>query len=297
MIHRTAIVHPEAELAPGVEIGAYSVIGKGVSIGAETKIASHVVIQENTMIGPGTRIYPHAIIGTDPQDTKYKGEPTYVEIGGDCIIREYVTINRASTEGGVTRVGEGSFLMTGVHIAHECEVGNKVTMANLATLGGHCKVGDFAVFGGKSVAHQFVRVGKLAMIGGTSGLMKDVPPFMMAFGQAPAKIVNINLVGLKRNGYSTEDRKNLRRCYYLLYRNGLSLQEALKAIEEEFDDGPPIELVQFFRESTIGTCRPVGRTTWVDANVNGDDILEAAEKASENDDDHYDELTTSLPAT
>ncbi|MEP0813788.1 MAG: acyl-ACP--UDP-N-acetylglucosamine O-acyltransferase [bacterium] len=295
LIHRTAIVHPEAEIAPGVEVGAYSVIGRGCSIGAETKIDSHVVIQENTTIGNGCRIYSHAVIGTDPQDLKYKGQPTFCEIGDGTLIREFVTINRGSTEGSVTRVGSNAMLMTSVHIAHDCQIGDRVIMANLATLGGHCQIGEGSVIGGKAVAHQFVRVGKYAMVGGTSGLMQDVPPFMMAFGQAPAKIVNINAVGIMRNGYSKEDRANLRRCFHLLYRNGNSLAEALEKIEEEFKSGAPLELVQFFRESKRGTCRPVGRNTWVDSRLNNDAQPQEFREAEE--DEFFDELTASLPAT
>ena len=289
LIHRTAIVHPEAELAPGVEVGAYSIIGRGVSIGAETKIGSHAVIQENTTVGARCRIYAHAVLGTDPQDAKYKGQPTFCEIGEDSIIREFVTINRGSLEGNVTHIGKGVMLMTGSHIAHDCQIGDRVIMANVATLGGHCQIGEGAIVGGKAVAHQFVRVGRFAMIGGTSGLMQDVPPFMMAFGQAPAKIVNINAVGLKRNGYTTEDRTNLRRCFHLLYRNGHSLQEALSIIEEEFKDGPAAELAHFFRESKRGTCRPVGRVTWVESQITG--------RSENEDDEFYDELTASLPVT
>jgi UDP-N-acetylglucosamine acyltransferase len=291
LIHKTAIVHPDAELAPGVEIGAYSIIGKNVRIGTETKIGSHVVVEENTEIGSGVKISPHAVIGGDPQDLKWKGQNTYCAIGDDTVIREFVTIHRGSVEGNVTRVGGKCFLMSNVHIAHDCQIGSDVTMANLATLGGHCRVDDGAVLGGMCVAHQFVHIGKYAMIGGTAGLMQDVPPFMMAFGTAPAKIVNINHIGIRRAGYSREDRANLRFCFRLLYRNGLSFKEALDKIDSEFEDGPPVELVKFFRESRRGTCKPVSRVTYMEA------VVHEGERFRTGQSGFYDELTTSLPAT
>lgn len=290
LIHRTAVVHPDAEIAPGVEIGAYSIIGKKVRVGAETIISSHVTIGENTEIGARCRISSHAVIGSEPQDLRYKGQETFCSVGEGTQLREFVTINRGSKEGSTTRVGKDCMLMTGVHIAHDCQIGDRVVMANLATLGGHCHVGDGAIFGGQSVAHQFVRVGKIAMIGGTSGLMQDVPPFMMAFGHAPAKIVNINHVGIKRAGFTNDDRAELRECYRLLYRNGFNLSDALEKIESDYTHWWALELVNFFRESTRGTCRPVGRVTWIESQVKEHD-------QSEGGTDFFDELTTSLPAT
>jgi len=290
-IHKTAVVHPDAELAPDVEVGAYSIIGKDVRIDEGTKIGSHVVIEQNTDVGPGCRICSHAVIGTDPQDLAYKGQPTFCEIGEGTMIREFVTINRGSKEGSVTKIGKNVLLMTSVHVAHDCIIEDNVIMANLATLAGHCRIGEGAVFGGQGIAHQFVRVGKLAMIGGTSGLMQDVPPFMMAFGHAPAKIVNINQVGIKRAGYSREDRQSIRYCFRLLYRNGLVLSDALDRIESEFEDGPAIELAKFFRESKRGTCRPIGRVTYVESQVTN------GERRAGNGEGIYEELTTSLPVT
>jgi UDP-N-acetylglucosamine acyltransferase len=291
LIHRTAIVHPSVEMAPGVEVGAYAVIGKNVKLGAETKIGSHVVIEANTEIAAGCKIYSHALIGDDPQDQKWKDQPTHCTIGEGTTIREFVTIDRGSVEGNVTRIGKHCFLMGYVHVAHDCQVGDKVIMANLATLAGHCRVDEGAVLGGMCVAHQFVHIGKYAMIGGTTGMMQDVPPFMMAFGHAPAKIVNINAVGLKRAGYSREDRANLRYCFRLLYRNGLGMREALNKIESEFKVGPPVELVKFFRESKRGTCRPVGRVTYMES------VIHEGDRVRSGQDEFYDELTTSLPAT
>jgi len=284
LIHRTAIVHPEAHLEPGVEIGAYSIIGKGSLIESDTRIGSHVVIGENVTIGPGCEIHSHCVIGSDPQDLKYDGAPSFVEIGEGCKIREFVTINRGSGKGSVTRVGARTLLMTGVHIAHDCQIGKEVIMANLATLGGHCIVEDNAVMGGFSVAHQFVRVGQLAMVGGTSGLMQDAPPYMMVFGPAPARVININHIGLKRKGIPPEIRMHLRQAFHFLYRQGLTIEDALRKIEEEIPQSEPIQnLIRFYRSSQRGICRATLAVT-----------EPQEEKFRE---DYFDEFTTSIPAT
>jgi len=285
LIHRTAIVHPEARLEPGGEIGAYSVIGRNVFIGADSVVGSHVVIAENTTIGAGCRIASHAVIGTDPQDLKYNGEPSYVEIGEGVDIREFVTINRGSKKGSVTRVGDKTLLMTGAHIAHDCQVGKGVIMANLATLGGHCKVEDYAVLGGMAVVHQFVRIGKIAMVGGTSGLMQDAPPFMMVFGPAPARVVNVNNIGLNRHGVAPEVRLHLRQAFHILYRQNLTVSGAIAKIEETL---PPSEelnyLLAFYRSSERGICR---------AKLE----VAAAPEAEAEPREFPDEFTTSIPAT
>jgi len=284
LIHRAAIVHPEARLEPGVEIDAYSVIDQGAVIEADTHIGSHVVIGKNVRIGRGCEVYSHAVIGSDPQDLKYDGVDSFVEIGEACRIREFVTVNRGSKPGSVTRVGDRTLLMTGAHIAHDCQIGADVIMANLATLGGHCAVEDHAVLGGMAVAHQFVRVGKMAMVGGTSGLMQDAPPFMMVFGHAPARVVNVNHVGLKRNGVPPEVRLHLRQAFHILYRQNLPIDRALAKIEEEL---PPSEelsyLVAFYRSSERGICRA---------------SLEVSEaEKEEGREEFFDDLTTSIPAT
>ncbi len=284
LIHRTAIVHPESHLESGVEIGAYSVIGRGCVIEQDTYVGSHVLIGENVRVGPRCKIYSHTVIGSDPQDLKYDGSLSFVEIGEDCRIREFVTVNRGSKKGSITRVGASTLLMTGVHIAHDCQIGNHVIMANLATLGGHCVVEDYAVMGGMAVAHQFVRIGRMAMVGGTSGLMQDAPPFMMVFGPAPARVININHVGLKRNGVPPETRMHLRQAFHFLYRSGLSVEQALRRIEEDI---PPSEhvsyLVEFYRSSRRGICR---------ATL----AVSEAEKETERP-EFFDEFTTSIPAT
>jgi UDP-N-acetylglucosamine acyltransferase len=286
LIHRTAIVHPEARLEPGVEVGAYSVIGKNVTIEAGTKIGSHVVIDSNSRIGPDCKVFSHAVIGSDPQDLKYRGAESWVEIGAGTIIREFVTINRGSKEGAVTRVGNGTLLMTGVHVAHDCQVGNNVIMVNLATLGGFCEVEDCAVIGGLAVAHQFVRVGKMTMVGGTAGLLQDAPPYMMVFGTAPARVVNINTVGLRRNGVSSEVRAHLRHAFKVLYRSGLTTNQALEEIERTIPPGEEVRhLLEFFRNSSRGTCTAVRPIAVGDSS------------APSVGNPFYDELTAGIPAT
>ncbi|MCH7472677.1 acyl-ACP--UDP-N-acetylglucosamine O-acyltransferase, partial [bacterium] len=199
-IHATAMVHPDARLGPDVSVGAYAIIGPGVAVGRGTAIESHAVIDQNTRIGEDCHIYSHAVIGSDSQDLKYAGEPTYLEVGDRTVLREYVTLNRGSREGSVTRVGSDCMLMTGVHIAHDCQLGDHVVMANLATLAGHITVGDGVVIGGLAAFHQFLRVGQLAMVGGTAGVMQDVPPYCMVQGAPPATVRALNLVGLARAG-------------------------------------------------------------------------------------------------
>lgn len=284
LIHRTAIVHPEARVDTGCEIGAYAIIGRNVSIGADTLIGSHVIIGENTTIGPGCKVYAHAVIGTDPQDLKFNGETSYVEIGQGVHVREFVTINRGSKKGAVTRIGDNTMLMTGVHIAHDCQVGKHVIMANLATLAGHCKIEDYAVLGGMAVVHQFVRVGKIAMVGGTSGLIQDAPPFMMVFGTAPARVVNVNNIGLKRRGVTPEVRLALRQAFHILYRQSLSTKDAIAKIEDTIPASDEMAyLLNFYRSSERGICRAK---------------LSVAEGAVEGEGgDYFDELTTSIPAT
>ncbi len=188
MIHRTAVIDPEAHLAPGVRVGPYCVIGPGVYIGEGCELGSHVVIECNTRVGANCRVHSHVVLGGDPQDTSYRGEPTFCEIGENNVIREFVTINRGCHGEKVTRLGHNCLLMAGVHMAHDSQVGNHVTMANLATLAGHVEIGDRAVIGGLAAFHQFVRVGRLAMVGGTAGVMQDVPPYCMVQGSPPATV-------------------------------------------------------------------------------------------------------------
>ena len=216
-IHPTAIVAPGAELAETVSIGPYCVIGSDVRLGERVELLSHVVVEGRTSVGEGTRIFPFASIGHQPQDLKYHGEPSTLEIGSNNQIREYVTI-QPGTEGGgmLTRVGDNCLFMASAHVAHDCIVGDNVIMANNATLAGHVVVGEYAFLGGLSAVHQFVRIGKHAMVGGMSGVEADIIPFGMVIGNR-AYLSGLNIVGLKRRGFSRDEIHALRNAYRLLF--------------------------------------------------------------------------------
>ncbi len=255
MIHPTAIIEDGAELAADVEVGPYSVIGGRVKIGAGTRLVSHVSVAGHTEIGEGCTIHPFASIGGPPQDIGYKGEETACFIGDRNVIREYVTINRASTKAdGWTRIGNGNFIMAYTHIAHDCQVGNNITMANGASLAGHVHVDDFANLSGFCAFHQFCRIGKYAFVSGLTGVPQDVPPYVIVAGNR-ARPFGLNVVGLERRGFSKEEIAELKRAYRFLFRSSMTLQAALKTIEEQLE-GPHIqELVTFIRSSERGICR------------------------------------------
>ncbi len=255
MIHATAVIEKNAEIAPDVEIGPYSVVEAGVRIGNGTRIGSHVVIQGLTTIGSNCTISPFASIGGPPQDIGYKFEPTQVVIGDNNVIKEYVTINRGTTKGGgVTRVGDNNFIMAYAHIAHDCQVGSSIIMANGATLAGHVEVSDFVIFSGLCAVHQFCRVGKYAFISGLTGIPKDVPPFVIAAGDR-AKLYGLNLVGLERRNFSKDEITKLKRAYRILFRSALPLKTSLKIIRDEFDGENITYLLDFIETSTRGICR------------------------------------------
>ncbi|MEN2994568.1 MAG: acyl-ACP--UDP-N-acetylglucosamine O-acyltransferase [Thermodesulfovibrio sp.] len=255
-IHKTAIVSPKAEIDKEVFIGPYCIIGDNVKIGKGTRLINHVQIEGITEIGENCIIYPFTTIGFPPQDIKYKGEPTGVKIGNNNIIREYVTIHRASVSGdGWTEIGDSNFIMAYVHIAHDCKIGNHVIMANLATLAGHVQVEDFAFIGGLVAVHQFTRIGAYAMIGGFSGVGQDVPPFTMASGPR-AKLYGLNLVGLKRRGFSDETINILKKAYKILFRDKLQLKEAIEKVKKELPQIPEIiHLLEFIEKNKRGICR------------------------------------------
>jgi UDP-N-acetylglucosamine acyltransferase len=245
-IHPTAVVSPNAKLAEDVIIRPFSIIGASVSIGAGTVVGPHTVIDGKTTIGERNQIYPFATIGYPPQDVGYQGEETELIIGNDNIVRENATIHRGTMRGGgVTRLGDRNYIMAYAHIAHDCKIGNYVILANAATLAGHVRIEDHAVIGGLVAIHQFIRIGTHAFIGGKSGLRMDMPPFMLAFG-APAKLYGPNLVGLKRKGFSPAAIQALKKCYRILFRSGLTLQEGIIRAREEVDPLPEVEyLLQF----------------------------------------------------
>jgi len=250
VIHPTAIVHPGARLAQGVEVGPYAVIGEHVEIGAGTTIGSHAVIVGRTRIGSNNRIFHHATLGEAPQDKKYAGEPTRLEIGDDNTIREFCTFNTGTVQDlGVTRMGDKNWIMAYVHVAHDCEIGNGTTLANCTQLAGHVSVGDFAVLGGFSGIHQFCRVGAHAMTGVGSVVLADVPPYVMAMGNT-AQPHGINSEGLKRRGFSSESITGIRRGYKTLYKSGLGLEEAKQALREQVAECPELGLFVDFIEAS-----------------------------------------------
>jgi UDP-N-acetylglucosamine acyltransferase len=255
-IHPTAIIDPTAELGQGVEIGPYSYIGPKCRVGDGSKIGPHAVLQGYTILGANCQVSPGAVLGGFPQDLKFKGEESYVVIGDGTIIRECVTVNRASGEGKETRVGAGCMLMAYSHVAHNCVIGNEVIMANSVQLGGHVEVGDFAFIGGQCAIHQFVRIGKMAIISGFSASRQDIPPFSMADSR-PAIIAGINKVGLKRRGFDLAARTRLKKAFQLLFFSGMNYKQAIETIQAEIESDPAVnELVEFIQSSSRGVYRP-----------------------------------------
>lgn len=233
MIHPTALVHANAKLADGVEVGAYSIIGEHVEIGHGTVIGPHVVINGHTRIGQHNRIFQFCSLGEVPQDKKYAGEPTRLEIGDHNTIREFCTFNLGTAQDvGVTRVGNHNWIMAYVHLAHDCQVGNHTIFANNAQLAGHVEVGDYAILGGFTAVHQFVRIGAHIITGMGSVLLQDVPPYMLVSGN-PSAPHGINSEGLKRRGFSSASVMAIKRAYKTLYKSGLSLVEARNVIEQQ----------------------------------------------------------------
>ncbi len=259
-IHPTAVVHPKAKLADDVMIGPYSVVGEHVEIGRGTRLLAHVYVDGWTRIGERCQFYPYASIGTPPQHLQYKGEPTKVVIGNDNIIREYVTVNRATVQGGgVTMLGSHNIVMAYVHIAHDCNLGDHVLMANAASLAGHITIGDHAIVGGLVGIHQYVRIGGYAMVGGCSALGRDVPPFTRAAGGYNAKLFGLNWVGLRRHGFTMDRIETLKRAYKFLFRSGHPMAEAMKLARDEFCENEDVMYLLKFMEGTKrGVCLSVG---------------------------------------
>jgi len=256
MIHETAIVHPKAEVGENVEIGAYSIVRENVTIGSRTRIGPHVVIDPYVDIGSDCRIFQFAAIGAEPQDLKFSGEKTFVKIGSGNVIREFVTIHRGTAEGsGVTEIGEDNLIMAYSHIAHDCKLGRRIVLSNNATLAGHITIGDYSVIGGLVAIHQFVRVGNFAFIGGKSAVVKDIPPYMIAAGDR-AKLHGLNVVGLKRQGFSNNTLAMLKKAYRLVFRIGLTLNEAIERVAAEVEQVPEVvHLIEFIKSSERGITR------------------------------------------
>lgn len=257
MIHPTAIVHPKAEVDPTAEIGPYAVIDADVIIGAHCVIGPHVYITGRTRIGAHNRFHAGCVIGDAPQDLKYKGEPTRVEIGDHNIFREHVTVHRATDPDGCTVIGSHNFLMQHSHVAHNCRIGNHVIIAGGALLAGHVLVQDRAFISGNCLVHQFTRVGTLAMMQGGSGISKDLPPFTIAVREN--ELGGLNIVGLRRAGVPPEVRMELKRLYRLLFREGLNMSIALELARARFASPEAKLMLDFVAESKRGVCTPAVR--------------------------------------
>ncbi|WP_071455749.1 acyl-ACP--UDP-N-acetylglucosamine O-acyltransferase [Gloeomargarita lithophora] len=250
LAHATAVIHPGAQLHPTVRVGPYAVVGERVKIGAGTTIGAHVVIDGDTEIGAGNQIFPGATIGLEPQDLKYDGSLSRVRIGDNNLIREYVTINRATRAGEETVLGNHNLLMAYVHVAHNCVLENAIVIANSVALAGHVHIESRATIGGMLGVHQFVRIGRLAMVGGMSRIDRDVPPYMLVEGH-PARVRLLNRVGLHRAGLAQgEEGQALKRAFRLLYRSGLTLSQALEQLQPLTDQYETLRhLHQFLIES------------------------------------------------
>jgi UDP-N-acetylglucosamine acyltransferase len=244
MLHRTAIVHPGAELGENVEIGPYCIVGEHVSIGARTILHAHVIVNGWTTIGEDCHLYPFSTVGAASQDRKYIGERAYTRIGDRTVLREYVSIQRATGHDELTAVGDDCHLLAYVHIAHNCILGNGIVMSNLAQLAGHVTVGDAVTIGGQTGVHQFTRIGRHAMLGGMSKCIKDVPPFFLVEGN-PCEPYGLNSVGLRRAGFTVDERNEIKRFYKLLYNPKLNVSQAIEAMKEQVTTDPGREIITF----------------------------------------------------
>jgi len=257
-IHPSAIIEDGAQLGENVSVGPYSIVGSQVKLGDGVRLESHVVVGGDTTVGANTHIFPFASIGLQPQDLKFAGEPSRLEIGFNNVIREHVTMNPGTEGGGLlTRVGNNCLFMVGAHVAHDCQIDDHVILVNNATLAGHVEVGEFAIIGGLSAVHQFVRIGKHAMLGGMSGVENDVIPYGTVTGNR-AHLSGLNLVGLKRRGVDRETIHALRNAYRLLFAQEGTMAERQQDVAEMFKDNEPVmEIIQFIGESSSrAICQP-----------------------------------------
>lgn len=254
-IHPTAIISEKAKISENVEIGPYTVIGHDVEIGENTKVDPHCLIEGNTKIGKNCQIFKGAAVGSIPQDLKYKGEKSFLEIGDNNIIREYVTINVGASENSKTAIGNNNLLMAYSHIAHDCKIGDDCIIANCGTLAGHVLIGDKAVIGGLVAAHQFCRIGELSIIGGCSKVTQDIPPYSLSDGR-PARVYGLNLVGLKRHNISKDVVEDLKRAFKIIFFSKLTFSHAIEKVEKEiFPHREIAHLIEFIKNSERGICR------------------------------------------
>ncbi len=248
-IHPTALVDPTAELGDGVTVGPYSIIGPRVVIGDRVQIGPHVLLERDTTIAEDCSIHKGAVLGTDPQDLKFEGEDARLYIGARTVIREYATLNRGTRARGRTDVGADCLLMAYSHVAHDCEIGDRVVLSNAVNMGGHVCIEDWAIVGGLTAIHQFVRIGTHAFVGGASRVAKDVPPYVRAAG-SPLELHGLNAVGLQRRGFSDEARSELKRAYRLFFRSGLNISQALERSRTELADTPEVRRLREFIEGS-----------------------------------------------
>lgn len=254
-IHPTAVIEAGAELGKDVTIGAFAYIERDVKVGDRCVIGPHVSVLRYTTLGSGCRVHAGAVIGDIPQDFAFKDEESYVRIGANCVIREGVTIHRGTKAGTVTEVGDDCLLMAQSHLAHNVKLGNKVIVANGALLAGYVEVGDLAFISGNCLVHQFTRIGKLVMMSGASAVQKDVLPFCMTRSVSPNTIMGLNVVGLRRAGFSASDRRTLKQALRVLYNSGLNVSQAVDRLEQEFDSELVQEMCTFIRGSKRGICK------------------------------------------
>jgi UDP-N-acetylglucosamine acyltransferase len=254
-IHPTAIIHNQVQLGRDISIGPHSIIGPEVVIGDGVRIANSVVIEKNTHIGSNCRIYTGAVLGTVPQDLKYQGEKTYLEIGENTTIREYVTINLGTAERGHTVIGNGALLMTYTHVAHDCLIGDHVILANAVNIAGHVEIHEYAYIGGMVPIHQFVKIGRHSMVGGGFRVAQDVCPYMRVAGY-PLRVVGLNTIGLERHGVARETIQTLKRAYKLLFKSKLNVSQAIQRITDELPRIDEInDILQFIDRSDRGLIR------------------------------------------
>jgi UDP-N-acetylglucosamine acyltransferase len=254
-IHATAIVDPGAKIGAGTAVGPYCIIGAEVVLGENCWLQHHVTLAGPMQAGTGNKFYAYCSIGQQTQDLKYKGEPTYLEIGDENVFREFVTVNRSTTNEGKTRIGSRGNFLAYSHIGHDCTVGDEVVFSNNGTLAGHVQVGDNAVMGGLTAVHQFCRVGRFAITGGCSKIVQDVPPFMIADGN-PAEVRGINTVGLERKGFAAEKIKTIKEAFRLIYRSKFNTRQAIEALRKELPASEEInQIVEFIEHSERGIIR------------------------------------------
>jgi len=257
-VHSTAAIHPSAQLGDGVDIGPYAVIGEDVVLGPRVRVGPHAVV-EYAEVGEGCQIHAGAFVGTAPQDLKYRGERTRLVLGPGCTVREAVTLNRGTAATGLTKIGARCLFMAYSHVAHDCIIGSEVIVANSVAIAGHCEIGDWVVLGGMVGLHQFIRVGKLAMIGAGAMVPLDIPPFAMAQGDR-AVLHGLNLVGLRRRGFSSDDITAVKQAYRaLFFTSGSTLIELAQRLASEAATAPVRDMARFILESSRGVCRPAAR--------------------------------------